>query len=251
MSIIALRYQIRVKWRLLQYFSPGWIDWHFLYKLFLFPPHSVTLLFCRHIFGVQSHNRDLLRYVEEETVVFVCGHNIVIYQPDSKTQKIIPASAEGKGISAIAVCIQKKLLAIAEQGDRASISVLDLQSHKRRKILTIPELACQVHPAIRKRKLHINRGYLFILYVYVLQEYVSISFSSDGKLLAAQTGAPHWTLAVWSWEKSKLVATTKVTSSPGQCAVQCQFSTGNYPYSVYVRQHLQTSFYRLRIKMQV
>jgi hypothetical protein len=31
------------------------------------------------------------------------------------------------------------------------------------------------------------------------QEYVSLSFSPDGKLLLAQGGAPDWNLLLWAW----------------------------------------------------
>lgn len=58
------------------------------------------------------------------------------------------------------------------------------------------------------------------------QEFVSLAFSADGKYLAAQAGAPDWTLALWVWEKSKLVATAKSVQQPGQTAVQCLFQPG-------------------------
>ena len=38
----------------------------------------------------------------------------------------------------------------------------------------------------------------------VAQEYVSMAFSPDGKLLIAQGGAPEWNLVLWVWEKSKV-----------------------------------------------
>jgi hypothetical protein len=60
-----------------------------------------------------------------------------------------------------------------------------------------------------------------------LQEFVSLAFSSDGKYLAAQAGTPDWMLALWVWEKSKLVATAKSTSQSGQTALQCLFQPGS------------------------
>ena len=45
------------------------------------------------------------------------------------------------------------------------------------------------------------------------QEVVSLDFSSDGRLLAAQGGAPAWNLVLWAWEKSKITSLVK-TSSP-------------------------------------
>ncbi len=48
-----------------------------------------------------------------------------------------------------------------------------------------------------------------------LQEITSIAFSSDSKVLAAQGGAPEWNLVVWSWEKSKLLASIKTSNATG------------------------------------
>lgn len=46
----------------------------------------------------------------------------------------------------------------------------------------------------------------------VPQEYVSLSFSPDSKLLVAQGGAPEWNLVLWIWEKSKVASTFKTTN---------------------------------------
>ena len=51
-------------------------------------------------------------------------------------------------------------------------------------------------------------------------------FSGDGKYLAAQGGSPDWTLALWGWEKGKLLATARTAAQPGQTAVQCLFQPG-------------------------
>ena len=44
------------------------------------------------------------------------------------------------------------------------------------------------------------------------QEYVSLSFSADGKMLLAQGGAPEYNLVLWVWEKSKVAAVVKTTN---------------------------------------
>lgn len=56
-----------------------------------------------------------------------------------------------------------------------------------------------------------------------VQEYVSLSFSADGKTIVAQAGAPEWYLLVWSWEKAKVIATTKTSNQ--QSAPIYQVST--------------------------
>lgn len=52
------------------------------------------------------------------------------------------------------------------------------------------------------------------------QEYVSLSFSPDGKLLLAQGGAPDWNLLLWAWEKSKLASSVRSTNLQGSPVVQ-------------------------------
>lgn len=55
---------------------------------------------------------------------------------------------------------------------------------------------------------------------------MSLAFSADGRYLAAQGGAPDWSLHLWLWEKSKLVASARTATAPGHTAVQCLFQPG-------------------------
>ena len=59
-----------------------------------------------------------------------------------------------------------------------------------------------------------------------LQEYVSVSFSTDGKYVAAQGGVPEWNLMLWIWEKSKLVASVRTVTHPGHAVHQCLIQPG-------------------------
>ena len=55
------------------------------------------------------------------------------------------------------------------------------------------------------------------------QEFVSLAFSPDSKLLLAQGGPPDWFLMVWTWEKSKLIASTKTSLMPNMEVHDCSF----------------------------
>jgi WD40 repeat protein len=68
-----------------------------------------------------------------------------------------------------------------------SIHVYDLHTSRKRRKLTVPQL---------------KNG----------SEFVSMSFSADGKFLVAQSGAPDWLLFYFPWEKGKALAS--VCSSP-------------------------------------
>ena len=47
-----------------------------------------------------------------------------------------------------------------------------------------------------------------------------MAFSPDGRLLAAQGGAPEWNLVLWVWEKSKVVTSVKTTNAAGNPVYQ-------------------------------
>ena len=79
------------------------------------------------------------------------------------------------------------------EGERALVSIYDVLTLKRRKVL---------HPANSEMSSN---------------EIVSLSFSADSKGVLTQGGAPDWSLAYWLWEKAKVGAVSK--SSNAQNAV--------------------------------
>ena len=85
-----------------------------------------------------------------------------------------------------AVSPNKRYAAIAEQGEKPTVTIFDLHTLRKRKTLSFAEL--QAH------------------------EYVSVAFSPDSKYLIAQGGGPDWTLVYWGWEKAKLMASLKTTN---------------------------------------
>lgn len=90
-------------------------------------------------------------------------------------------------MTALAVSPNRRYVAIAEKGEKPTITIYDLHSLRKKKVLSSPE---------------VQSG-----------EYISLAFSPDSKYLVAQGGKPDWTLLYWTWEKSKVMATTK-TSNP-------------------------------------
>lgn len=59
-----------------------------------------------------------------------------------------------------------------------------------------------------------------------LQEYVSLCFSPDSKLLLAQGAGPDWSLLLWAWEKSKVACSLRSTNLQGSPMVQASISPG-------------------------
>lgn len=72
-------------------------------------------LFLRHVFGLRGSVRDNIHFIEDVTVVYPAGRNVVVYNIEQKTQRFISGSPDSDGISAIAVSANRKLIAVAEK----------------------------------------------------------------------------------------------------------------------------------------
>lgn len=66
------------------------------------------------------------------------------YNVETKVQRFTPGSPESEGITALAVSPNKKFMAVAERADKGTISVYDLQTLKRRKVLVSSETGAKV-----------------------------------------------------------------------------------------------------------
>jgi len=156
----------------------------------------------RHTFGIKADVKDNICYLDEQTVLYPAGHNVVIFNTEQKTQRFISGTEKTEGITAIAVSPNKKYVAVAErapEGEKALVTVFDLHTLKRRKVLQAASADV------------------------MSKEFVCLSFSPDSKGLLTHGGAPDWTLVYWLWEKAKVGAVSK--SSNAQNAVfECSFN---------------------------
>ena len=123
-----------------------------------------------------------IHFIDNQNVLYPCGHNIVIYNTDDRSQKYIPGIEGSEGISAVALSPSKKFLAVCERSERAICCVFDVASMKRRKILTSTD--------------------------YNSKEFVSVAFapSNEKSLLATLTGEPDIRVILWTWDKAKCFA---------------------------------------------
>jgi hypothetical protein len=55
--------------------------------------------------------------VEEKKLLYVAGHNVIIYNVEDNTQFFIPGSEGTEGINFITVSPTNRFLAICEKGD--------------------------------------------------------------------------------------------------------------------------------------
>ena len=158
---------------------------------------ATTSLSYRHVFGINSAISDNISFSDDETILYVAGHSVVLFNKIERKQKFIYGSELSEGITAFAASPGKTYIAVAEKCDRnAQVNIFDLKTFRKRKALTNTECSSK--------------------------EYVSLQFSEDNQLLLTLTGAPDWTLQCWHWSKAKVVASISVSDSTPM--TKCSFS---------------------------
>lgn len=162
-----------------------------------------------HVFGMKGDTNSNIHYIDEVTVVYPAGYNIIVYNLEKKTQRILqmgaPDIVSSCDISAMAVSPRvngkSRYLAVAERGEtsKASIAIYDLQTFRRK-------ARCVTAPG-----------------TVSFREFVSLAFSADGKVLLSQGGGPDWALISWQWEKGKPLQTARVSTQSSSQIHQVSF----------------------------
>ncbi|KAJ3089419.1 Cilia- and flagella-associated protein 57 [Quaeritorhiza haematococci] len=150
---------------------------------------SIASVSHSHIFGLKGDVSSALNYIDETTVLYPAGANSILYNTETKIQRFIPVSDRTcDGITSMCVSANKRYAAIGERGsDKPNCVIYDLTSLRKRKSLSPTDVESK--------------------------EFVSMAFSSDAKYIITQAGAPDWTLYYWSWEKSKIMASTRTSNN--------------------------------------
>ena len=171
------------------------------------------------LFGLKGDVKNNIFFLDDQTVIYPCGHNIVFYNTDDKVQKYIPGIEGSEGISALALSPSKKFLAVCEIAEKAVCCVFDTSTLKRRKILTSMD--------------------------YNSKSFVSVNFapSNEKSLLVTLTAEPDIKVILWTWDKAKCFTHQQVGGvSEKMSAIQCSFHnqdsntvlvTGNNTYKFY------------------
>lgn len=114
----------------------------------------------RYLFGLRKDVKDNVHYVDDVTLVYPAGHNIVVYWTDSKTQKFVPGNLESEDITAITLSPNKRFLAMAERAEKGMITIFDLQTLKRRKVLVSVDTGSKVN-----LNLHVTRAAVSVIHM--------------------------------------------------------------------------------------
>ena len=155
---------------------------------------SIAVATPRHCFGLKPDVADNICYLDEQTIIYPSGSNCILFNIDQKSQRFIAGTDKSTGMTALAVSPNRRYVAIAEKGDKAVISIYDLNTLRKKKVLSSTEVQST--------------------------EFVSVAFSPDSKYLVSQGGRPDWTLLYWTWEKAKVMAVTKSTNQMNSSVYQ-------------------------------
>ena len=159
---------------------------------------TLSVLVPSHAYGLKSTVNDNVHYIDEQTIVYPAGANVVIYSLESRSQRFLPCTTGFVGVTCLAMSVNKKYLAVAEAGSEGIVTVYDTLNFKKRKVLTAPD--------------------------GMAAELTHIEFSPDGKLLLAQGCGPDWRSALWVWEKAKVVSVFATSNSAAAPVHQGQFN---------------------------
>jgi hypothetical protein len=117
-------------------------------------------------------------FFDENTILYPAGHQLILYNIDRKSQRVIPLALDGDHISCITVSHADNSIAIGtrspnavskftEPEKRAAVHVYDLLTFKKRKVYRPNE----------------NNA---------TKEFISIAYAVDNKFLFAQGVDPEW-----------------------------------------------------------
>lgn len=107
---------------------------------------SIAAVIHRNVFGIhlethsETSQRHLVQFINEHTVCYPAGSNIVIQDQLHDSYRFIPLSERSESLTALAVSRDGHWLAVAERAANAkpSIIIYDLTSYRKRKTLAFP-----------------------------------------------------------------------------------------------------------------
>ncbi|XP_012224330.2 cilia- and flagella-associated protein 57 [Linepithema humile] len=148
----------------------------------------------RVFYGLKTNIIGNAYYITDTEILYPVGNVLAIHNILQQQQKLIRLP-DKYNVNAICVSPNKKYTALSEVGDKPTISVYDLSSLKRRKLLGIPFDA----PGVTR--------------------FTCLDFTFDSKSLVAITGEPDQTMLFYNWEKGKVESTFKLANPQNPSAI--------------------------------
>ncbi|XP_039752116.1 cilia- and flagella-associated protein 57 [Pararge aegeria] len=159
------------------------------------PPNISARIF----YGLRTDIQYNAHYMTDSEIIYPAGGVIVIHNHIQKKQKFIRLQDKHKPIKSLILAPNRRWLAlneIAEEGQKPIITIYDLTTYKRRKILTVP------------------------FENSTAREFACVQFTFDSKYLVAITGEPDWYLYYYNWDKGKVESHAKAQNPSAQGTVE-------------------------------
>lgn len=142
-------------------------------------------------FGIKKDISNPVEYLDDQECVYICGHQLVKLDVDSKTQQVVQCSPDARRVTALAVSQTRRVTAFAEsfEGRLPSITIIDwtVRGKRQRRVLSDVDVGSN--------------------------EIMSMQFAVDTKYMVIQGGEPSWGLTYLLWEKPKVAAQYKNVGS--------------------------------------
>jgi cilia- and flagella-associated protein 57 len=167
------------------------------------------------MFGFKEDVKGNLFFLDSDIVVYPCGHNIVIYRIDDRSQRFIPGLEGSEGITAMALSSSKKFLAVCEKGPMPICTVYNvgrlLEAIKAENRNKKPSSVTYDHTAIKTKKV-LSSGDV------KTNQFVAVDFcaNEEKKQLVTLSSHPDCKVIIWNWDKQKCLSFTDVQGlNPG------------------------------------
>ena len=142
----------------------------------------------RFIFGANGQLNNCLHLIDDRFLIYVAGHNIVVYNLDDGSQQFIPGSENATQINFVAKSMSGRYIAYCERAQpHAQVTVYEVLAKKKRKTLPEPDM----------ENLSIE-----------CREFLGCAFSptTEQSHLITLSGEPDWQAILWQWDQFKMLA---------------------------------------------
>ncbi|XP_063126741.1 cilia- and flagella-associated protein 44 isoform X1 [Rattus norvegicus] len=148
-------------------------------------PDRIPLYFLalNHSFGYDCKRRANLQLLDNNTLMYIAGNQMVLLDFKNKTQMYLQSSS-GQGIGAIGVHPDKTYFAVAEKG-------------------SFPKIIIYEYPSLKPYR---------ILQDGTEKAYAYVDFNNEGNLLASVGCHPDYTITIWDWKGEQPILRTKAFS---------------------------------------
>ena len=99
---------------------------------------------CRYVWGLRTDVKDNVQVVSDTTFVFPAGHSVVINNTETHQQQFIQPPADSEGITGLTITPNQRHIAVTERAEKPTVTIYDLQTLKRRKVLSSVEICGKV-----------------------------------------------------------------------------------------------------------